>query len=215
MSRRKRGRFQGKKWLTSLYGKPKSKVDKALSIANRNKKRLSSVVETVSGGPDLESDAFNATPVVALLDLAGDGLKTRITSAQVRGTIKQNLTSVVTDDYRVDLVLDREPNGTIFSPLLCYGSATPPIGAYKALNYKKRYKILRSQFGSFNETGTTHADINWYVKLNLLAETKTVNSWTQANLIKNAIYLVYWTTASANQPIPALNVRAVCMDSNA
>ncbi len=119
------------------------------------------------------------------------------------------------DDWRVDLVLDREPAGVAITPLLYLGSATPVIGAFKNHLFKKRYKILRSEFGHFDEggTGVGGHEINWYVKLNLIAESKTASSFSNANIQKNALYLVYWTTASANHPIPVLRAKTNCMDS--
>ncbi len=198
-----------------LRKKPKSKLDQALSIAKSNKKRLRSAMEVATSASVTSTDAFSSTPVVDYIPASGEDLKTRMTSVMVKGTIKRNASSALIDDWRVDFVLDREPNGTEITPLLYLGTATPVIGELRNLTYKERFKILRSEFGSFDEGGNgvgSHA-INWYVRLNLMAETKTVNSWTQTNIIKNAVYLVYWTTASANQPIPVLESRVICLDS--
>ncbi len=199
------------------FPKPKSKVNQALSIAKSNKKKLSSAIEFVQATAVTSTDAFNATPIVDLITGAGDGLKTMLKSAQVKGTVKRNASSALIDDWRIDLVLDREPNGTEITPLELYGTATPTIGAFKNIIFKRRFKILRTEMGHFDEGGTGNGghEINWYIRLNLMAETKTTNSWSQANIQKNAIYLVYWTTASANQPIPALQSRLICQDSNA
>lgn len=193
----------------------KSKAEQALAKARKNERKLSTAVEVVQATAVTSTDAFNSTPRVDLITLSGDGLKTMIKSVQVKGTIKQDLASTAADDWRVDLVLDREPNGTEVTPLLFYGTATPTIGAFKNIIYKKRFKILRTESGIFNENTVVGHIINWYVRLNLIAETKTVNSWTQSNMTKNALYLIYWTTAGANQPVPAFQSRAICQDSNA
>lgn len=201
----------------SAFRKPKSKVDQALSIAKSNKKKLSTVVEHSQAGTVTSTDVFNATPVVDLIPATGDGLKTRITSASVKGTIKRNVDSNLIDDWRVDLVLDRMPEGTEVTPLVLYGSATPPIGAFKNILYKERFKILRSEMGTFDESGNGKAGhiINWYVRLNLIAKSNTANSFTQAAIQNNAIYLIYWTTATANQPIPVFQSRLICADPHA
>ncbi len=212
MSRVRRIQFRGKG--VRAFTKPRSKLDQAFSMAKRNKKLLASSVEVQAGTNVTSTDAFNATPIVDHIPATGSGLKTRMTSIQVKGTIKRNVSSALIDDWRVDLVLDRHPEGTEVTPLLVYGDATPVIGAFKNIIFKRRFKILRTMFGSFDEggEGSGASIINWYVKLNLMAESSTANSFIQANIQKNAVYLIYWTTATANQPIPALFSRCICMD---
>lgn len=199
--------------------KPQRKVttaSKALSLATKLKTQMKTVGEQVRGTVKTSTDPFNSTPVVDLIEATGDGLRTRITSVQVQGTIKSNLTSALSDDYRIDLVLDRQPKGVKVTPLEVYGNATPAIGALKNLTYKERFKILKSKTGVFNKACmTVGIPLNWYVKTNLISESATANSFTQANVQTNAIYLIYWTTAAANQPIPNLTSVLNCYDSNA
>lgn len=206
--RHKFGRFRAK---------PKSKVDQALSLAKSNKKKLGSIATIVSDIPFVLVTAFNATPIVTLISAAGDGERTRITSAVVKGTIKRDVASLLIDDWRVDLVLDREPQGTALTPLLYLATATPGIGEIRNLIFKERFKILRTESGVFGESGNGVSGhvINWYVKLSLIARTKTANNWGQAEIQNNALYLVYWTTATANQPVPAFHRRLNCMDTDA
>ncbi len=205
MSRFRKGRFKGKK---------QSKLDQAFNTSKANKKKLSVAIETQSSGIVTATDVFNATPIVDFIAPAGSGFKTKLSSVQVKGTIKRDVASALIDDWRVDLVLDREPKGIEVTPLLVYGTATPTIAEYKNFNLKQRFKLLRSVSGLFGEggTGVSGMIINWYVNLNLIAETGTENSFAQNAMTKNAIYLIYWTSAAANQPIPALKVRIMSID---
>ncbi len=195
--------------------KPKSKVDQALSIAKQNKKKLSAVSEIISSGTGTAVTVFSSTPIIKFIDTGGEGFKTLVKSVQVRGSIKQDPASTVVDDYRLDLVLDREPAGTVITPLLYLGSATPNIGEFKNHLYKRRYKILRSHTGGFDEAaeGRSIDFIDWYVKLNLIAETKSEGSYSQSNIQKNALYLVYWTKSAANQPVPSISYKINYLDS--
>ncbi len=197
-----------------LFPKKKSKVDQALSIAKSNKSKLASAIEVVLGKATTAGDVFNSTPIVDYLSpLTGmNGFKAKIRSVRVKGTIKQNLASALADDWRVDLVLDRRPDGAEVTPLELYGSATPSIGDFKNHNFKSRFRILRSAFGVFESQGPTSATIDWYVKLNIITETVATGSWAIASVLKNAIFLVYWTTAVANQPIPRLETAVYADD---
>ncbi len=191
---------------TSKIHKKKSKADQALTIAKKVDKKQKRSVEYVLGKTTISTDAFNATPVDDHLTegLAGEDFKVRMTSLSIKGTIKRNTTSVLVDDYRIDVVLDKNPQGAVATALEVYGSATPVIGAHKNPLQKGRFKVLRSKFGVLDDSGPSGVSINWYIKLNLMCVTKVSDNYAIANLLKNSIMLFYWTTASANQPIPAL-----------
>lgn len=193
--------------------KKQSKVDEALSIAKRNKKQLATVVDIVSNDTAL-SATFNATPNVVYLQPNGTGLKTRITSIRVKGIITRAVASTLADNWRMDIVLDREPDGVEATPLLVYGTATPSLGHYKNGLLKSRFKILRTMTDIFGENAAWKSGsvIDWYIKLNLIAVSKVADSFAQANIQKNAIYVIFWTTATANQPIATLRTRITSMD---
>ncbi len=176
---------------------------------------MTAVVEAETSTPVIVTTVLDPTPIVTYFIPRGTGTRTRITSVQVKGLIKRNVASALIDDWRVDLVLDREPAKTILSPLLCYTDATPSIGAFKNFLYKDRFKILRTQSGMFGEggTGVSGVMINWYVKLNLICSTEVPDNYQQGAVLKNAIYLVYWTTSVANHPIPSLDYRIITSDT--
>lgn len=199
------------------YRKKMSYAKKALNMAKANKKMLSVGAEVTSNGSVHSTTAFNATPIVTLIQGEGNGTRTKLTSVQLKGTVKQDVsTTGDIQDYRVDLVLDRMPiSGENATPAMIYGSATPQIGELKNLLYKKRFKLLRTHIGVFPEgtagNATGHV-LDWYVKLNLVQNTSAVGNWTNSDIQNNAILLVYWTTSTSNQPIPSLKTRLNCRD---
>lgn len=192
-------------------GRNKNQGAKALALAKANKKKLGSAMELQTSGVDTINTVSSTTPVVTLLTAEGIGNKTMLSSVQVKGYVREGAGPRT---FRVDLVLDRTPAGVAVTPLDLYGSATPVIGAYKNLQQRSRYKILRTQMMNlYNVTsGAEQYIIDWYVKLNLIAETKTNSTWTQANIQKNALYLVYWVDEATNAPTPYFNTRVVCRD---
>ncbi len=193
-----------------------SVAKQALSMAKRNRRNIKIISEVVQGAVTTATDVFDPTPIVDYLsNIAGNGTTAKFRSVRVKGTIKRNVASALIDDWRVDLILDRVPDGAEVTPLELYGDATPTIGAFKNALFKKRFRILRSEFGAFDESGNGNAShmIDWYVKLNLVTETVANDSWAIGSVLKNAIFLVYWTTAAANHPIPALQT-IVYIDSD-
>ncbi len=201
------------KWRSKFFSKEPTSTQ-ALKLAKKVDKKQKRSLEYILGKTTTSTDPFNVTPVDDHLTegIAGQGMKTRITSVIIKGTIKRNVTSTIVDDYRIDLVLDRYPTGAKATPALVYGSATPVLGAHKNMNLKTRFKILRSRAGVLDDAGPSGIYINWYVKLNLLCETKVVGNYAIANLVKNSIMLFYWTTAANNQPIPALVSQVIIED---
>ncbi len=198
---------RGRRVTRVLVEKKPTIGQEALNMAKRNKRNIKEISEVVLGIAVSKVGAFNATPNVTYVsDVPGNGTSCKLRSIRVKGTIKRDVASLLIDDWRVDLVLDRLPGGSALTPLLYLGSATPTMGAFKNILMKKRYRILRTEFGHFDEGGNGKSahEIDWYVKLNLIAKSKAIDDFTQGNIIANAIYLVYWTTAVANQPISAL-----------
>lgn len=193
--------------------KKQSKLDEALANSRQNKKKLSASIQ-INEATQAVTTTFNATPIVTYAEPAGTGFRTKLTSVQVKGSIMKDLTPLIQVPYRIDLVLDREPKNDI-TPLILYGSATPTIGAFKQNAYKRRFKILRTHSGVFGLSGegVTGHIIDWYVKLNLMTETKDENSFTAVNVIKNSIYLIYWCIGAQDQPTTALQFRLNNMES--
>ncbi len=192
--------------------KPKkgSEGKQALAMAKSNKKKLAYSVEAVSTDTEVTTIS-NATPVVMYFTPSGEGYKCKLTSCRLKGIIPHATTGI---DWRVDVVLDRDPDGAAITPLLLYGDATPVITTFKNSNLKSRFKILRTEFGESAIGAVQPATVfDWYIPLGLIAETKVVNNFQQANIQKNAVYLVYWTTAGADQWTPSMTFRITAMDA--
>ncbi len=191
-----------------------SKVDQALRLAKSNRKAIRREVEYVQNDLVFALAAMNATLLVTHIPVAGPtGNKGEIKSIQLQGLVLQILASALNDEWRVDLVLDRQPNGVLPTATEIYGSATPQIYAYRDFDKRFRFKILRSFRGVFNESVMTSSVIDTYVKLNLITEQDST-SFAIGNMTKNTLVLVHWTTATANQPtFEGITRQVVALDS--
>ncbi len=196
-------------------GRKGTVASQALRLAKKNKRTLGVLAEVQQGTTLNAETAFNATPIVEFYVAVGEGEKTLLKNITVRGLIKRNVASDLIDDYRVDLVLDRMPAGVKATVADIYGSANPELGDPPNNLQRLRYKILRTMMGAFGESGNgiAHRVINWNVRLNLVAQSKTANNFGQDQIQKNAVYLVYWTTAAANQPTMRCNGQLYCLDA--
>ncbi len=182
--------------------KAKSKVNKALQIAKKNRCDLRILHEPDNSTIIKTSTVLDATPAITNVTGLGDGSKVRFNSFRIRGVIKQNLASAIIDDYRIDIVMDRHPGAVQITPALYLGAATPTIDAFKNFDSKERYKILRTIRGhlSSSEGSNSFREIDEYIRLNVLQETNTDGNFAVTKLTKNALYIVHWTTSTANQP---------------
>lgn len=158
---------------------------------------------------------FNATAAASFCTaLVTDSGKSKIIGVRVSGFCSQDLTSTLLDDYRVDLVLDRLPDGVLLTAAKYTQSSdeTPLFNELIKDDMTERFKILKSWKGHFNENTVVHREINWYKKLNLVADSNAAGNITQASQTKNALYFVCWTTAAANQPSYVLEARVYYQD---
>ncbi len=195
--------------------KPLTKAEEALKIAKGNRKAIRTQRDFKVGEEIVAQAALNATPTVRfLIQVNIEGTKVLVKSVQVKGIVKQNLTSALIDDYRVDLVMDRYPDKAAITPLLYLGSATPKVLAFKDFAEKARYRILKTWSGylSSSEGSNSFRKINYFKSLNITKTSDTINSISQTSIIRNALYLVFWTTATANQPTFEFSYRQVLQD---
>lgn len=180
------------------------KKKSAMSVANRALK-MASRNEVLSHKTfTLASTNMTASKVPTVKYLQpSNGLGESAVIKRILGNIyiKSNTASNAVDDWRVDIVLDRTPARLTLSLADVYGSATPKITIPINFNTRDRYKIVRSWTGSFNDqSGTTSR----HIRLNFNSGLKAVSNtavFSQANIEKNAYYLVFWTSATSNTPI--------------
>ncbi len=175
----------------------KSIAKKALKLAKSN-----STIEFLSYNAIAQTMTGTFSPdVVYMQPPTTDSSPGKQTLLRLRGNIliEQNLTSAANDQWRFDIILDRAPAGAVLNITQAYGTANPRLT--RPLNYDqiKRYKLLYSRKGMFNEFVKTSAVMNINVKLGLVAEANN-NTPSQANIMKNAIYIVFWTNATTNKP---------------
>ncbi len=196
---------------SQIHVKKRSKADQALRLAKSNKKKLKDVVEVQNSDSSTGVLTLTAVPQVTYISSVTpvEGFEIQLKSVNIKGFVKQDLASAIIDDYRIDLVLDRRPNKAILTPTLYLGATSPTIHAFKDFGEKARFKILNTGSGFLNgDVGeNSHRLINRYFKLNLKMESDTATGMAQSNIIKNALYIVAWSTASANKPTSNILVR--------
>lgn len=166
------------------------------------------------------SGTLNATPVVSHLDpkagtsngVPTEGNKARLRAVRVRAWVKA--ASAVPETARIDIVLDRRPvAGTIatfneiYLPVNTHNSMIHPLGF-------GRFKILSSFEGMVSTSTNAGMLFDRHIKLNLVLDTTTADSYTQATQNKNAILVVRWTTASASQPTYTIATKTMLIDDN-
>jgi len=182
-------------WRTTKKKSAMKTAKQALRIAKGNrtyevKKFFNQIEMTVDADPT----------IVYLEPSVTSGEKQTIQYIEGRIYVKQNLTSALIDDYRIDVVLDRFPSGVVIDPLSLYESATPRITALLSYDMRDRYKIVKSYSGAFEEQTSTARYHRFKVRSGLICEADG-STPNQASVMKNAYYLIFWTTASANTPI--------------
>lgn len=189
-------------------------ASRALRIAKRNRKTLSRKKDIISGLINDVTSVMSSTPTVVDVTLAvSSGANTRtgfnvfMKVLRIRGLVKQNLTSALADDYRIDVVLDRFPEEALTTPLEVYGSATPSTIRQVIFGERKRFKILKSWRGLLEPQNNIGRHISADIKLNLKLETDTDAVFGFGSLTKNMIVIFFWTTATANQPTFLRNFR--------
>ena len=185
-----------------------SKADQALRLAKSNKRKIADTREISVSPTTLGSTVMSSTPQILYLQPAGtDGSKVKVTSFQIKGVIKQDLASAIIDDYRVDLVLDRYPAKLILTAISYLDATNPTILDFKTFAAKERFKILKTWSGylSSSEGSNSFRKFNDYIRINHFSEGD--DSFDQDQVTKNALYLVRWTTASANQPLAQFKAR--------
>lgn len=190
-------------------------------MTQREKRIVKKAVSTVKKQKTIKSldsshdGTFNATAsVIHLTALATTNGKAQLIGVRVVGYCLQDLASALTDNYRIDLVLDKSPEGALLlaADYLVSTDETPVYHDLLKKDTQERFKILRTWRGHFNESTVVHRDINSYTKLNLVVDSDSTGTITQANITRNALYLVCWTTAVANQPTYALEARVFYRD---
>lgn len=144
-----------------------------------------------------------------------EGVQARMTSLYIKGWMKS--AGATTVPARIDVVLDREPTpGTIAT----YDGIYYPLIANVTVNamvhplHRHRFKIL----ASFRASPVTNDEqcflFERMIKLNHKITTNTANSFDIDNLDRNAILIVRWCDAAANQPTYSMNYQLVCVDDN-
>ncbi len=198
--------------------KRKSVAQQALALARKNKKDLARSNELqYSVLTGMAGIALSVTPLIILLnktDWVVEGNLCMFRGLEILGEITPNNSSVLQDKWRVDIIMDKRPDGTIFNPEHAYGFDAPFTNSHIDNDFKDRYRILKSWRGTFNVPKNSAVPRN--LSYNRRFKTKVVSSnddavISQASIETNAVYLVAWTEATANTPV--LDIRGNAMHS--
>lgn len=195
--------------------KPFTKAEQALKIAKRNRRELNEFNELLSIDVAISESSLQPTPTILYLGGAQNGVEGfsyTLKSVSLKGVIKH--VSAITDDYRIDLVIDRAPNKITLTPLEYLDNVAPTIWAFKSFGAKSRFRIIKTWSGHLDEVGGANnfIDINYYKRLNIKVDSDEADSFAPGQVIRNALYLVRWSTATTNFPTFEGNVRIVHSD---
>ncbi len=198
-------------------GKTKGKLGRSLNRrVTKIERNLRAILDSIAVDFTQSSVALDATPTVTHITpgTGADGVKSKLLSFEIQGVIKQNLASAIIDDYRIDLVLDRQPNKVAITPLVFYGSATPTTERLLIVQQQKRFRIIKSWRGylSSSEGSNSFRKFGGTFKLNLMCISTVDANFADTNLLKNNISLIFWTTASANQPLLTFRSRLMFIE---
>lgn len=139
-----------------------------------------------------------------------DGERQTIQDIECFVKITHDIGSAGIVDWRMDLVLDRQPSKVTLDFADCYESATPETTALLSFNNRERYKICKSYTGYLDNDVATERIIHFKYRSGLVCEADgTV--YSQANILKNAYYLVYWSNSTANHPSIVGTVRVTTL----
>lgn len=200
MSRfRNRGKRGTKKSISKRLSRVEKKVARIVTLKTVN---LSEVDVTLSTAGDIRLAQINAV----------EGRKILIRGINFRFDLRQNLSSTIGDDYRVMLLLDKNVENTKPTLLQLFGSATPSINIHLEEDKFSRIKVLREWVGIFEQQTSVAKVVNARIKMNMTMESNTTDTFTQAALMKGALYVLVWTTATSNQPTISYIVQFVYED---
>jgi len=208
MSKRPTGK---KAFFKNLKRRPKSKTDKTWNLARKNQKAISAGFEFIESETNVTT-AMAGTPVITHIPPAGRGLKTRMTSVHVKGYLINATNQKV---IRVDVVLDRTPLAIDPTSATLYATATPRVTAFKNINYKGRFKLLRSMLIGLDTSdigGNTIHIIDEYIKMNHMVTTKLKDDFTNDQIQTNGVYLVYWCQTAGAEPTVNFDCRIITQD---
>ncbi len=183
---------------------------KAFRLAKKNQRTINQVVDRITVKQAEVSVSLAATPSVVALsiqDNKGNGRKAKILMLKLNIEVRQNLTSAIADNYRIDLVIDKRPTTSIATSTLIYGAASPTIGEFIEDDETNRFRLVKSWRGLLEPENNIGREIMWQKRINLIQEVDVDGQFgTQSSIIKNQLLLIQWTTATANVPTTARNM---------
>jgi len=125
----------------------------------------------------------------------------KIVSISGKMQILSDLTTVLHDPWRVDLVLDRQPNKTTIDPTDVYNLAYGYTTALRNYDNSDRYKIVKSWGNVLTPDVISSRTINFKISSGLMVDGSEAGLYGIADLTKNAYYLLFRSDSTADPPL--------------
>ncbi len=204
------GRAKAKTAIDKVQDKRLNKIERSLRVIVEQKRSESRItLQTITLNP-----AANQSDQIAVLNTDATGTKIFLKTLKISGVVLHTAASTITEDWRFDVILDKRPTGASATPAIVYGDASPDITALVEFDEQHRFRILKSWRGLLNKTGgPVGRHFGGTIKLNMMQETKVDDSFVIANLTKNHIFIIAWTTATANVPTLSFHFQLIYNDT--
>lgn len=144
------------------------------------------------------------------------GRSTKMKSIQIDMVLNRNPAALagVADHCKVMLVLDKDPSQTQFGIGQLWADSTQPVISPRNLDYRKRFVILKDWNISFNSIGNNASrSISYYKQIDMHTIFDGSNLGDITDIINNALYLVFTSTAPTNQPLADFYSRIRFLDN--
>ncbi len=180
-------------------GRKETKAQEALRIARKNRKTLRNVVQVSTIKVAEVALTLSANPIVIVISppTGFGGKKIKIKRLRMNLEVRSNLTSSLSDNYRVDLILDKFPDESTPNALVIYGDSSPGITELFKDSEFERFRLIQSWSGVLHKVaGPVNRMIRFDKKVGYIMQSDTNASMSIADCIKNNLFICLWTTAT-------------------
>ncbi len=190
----------------------------ALALAKKNRREIKrdNEIQYTQIDSGASGVALTTAPAIELLNRTSWTVTSNtcmFKGIEILGTIQPTPASTGQDRWRIDIVLDKRPDGVILDLADIYGSTTPKINVLVNTEERGRYRVIKTWRGTFNvitdKAVSGARNITLFKRFNMKIIIDVADSAVaQGSIQTNAVYLVAWTEATANQPVLDLSIIA-------
>lgn len=219
-------RYKGKYGKNEYKKRPKNMyyrrtVNKAYKLAKYAVSRLnaeSNIIDTSHNGTSI-----GTTMNIQLLNgtTQGDGnsnregnsIRMKSVYLRLHNILSQNAAAIF-NVCRIMIVLDKQPNGAIFSGADLLENTGIPVASPYEKDFSARFEVLLDKVVTMSKTGNEGVFYKKYINLGQKVRYNETNGGTIADINTNALYLCIVTNASSpNEPTFYTNVRLRFVDN--